>query len=264
MTTLAPTLPQATPTLFPLKTLMNSCKDTKSPSVVGVCTPPPPTAPPQGSATPHLNLVAATPPQSLQQVRTQGLILAKGQAGPAVRELQIRLAQVGYGVAATGVYGASTEQMVKQFQKDTGLSANGKVGPTTLKTLDTFIRQGNNPLAKKLAHRAHQEARKRGTIGWCYNAVATVIEANLKPFLYGEHAYQSANQFARHPRFREIKPPSDMTTLPVGAVVVWGKGSSPSGHISVYVGQGLEASDHIEAQMQSHYGGGKPRVFVAR
>lgn len=260
MTPITPDRPQASPILRP-------SNDRSSLSTPETASPQPTTASsqmpllPSGSALAHLDLIEQPAP-SLQAVRTQGLLLTKGQQGAAIKELQQRLSQVGYGVASTGVYGPSTEQVVKQFQKDTGLTPNGQVGPTTLKTLDGYLAQGNSPLAKKLAKTARTVAASRGTIGWCYNAVATSIESHLKPFLSGEHAYLAAPQLAHHPRFREIAAPKDMTKLPVGAVVVWGKGSSPSGHISVYLGGGQEASDHIESQMQAHYGGAKPRVFV--
>ena len=66
---------------------------------------------------------------------------------------------------------------------------------------------------------------------------------------------------ARKDRFREV-PANDLAKLPAGAVVVWGKGSSRSGHISIALGDGREASDHMGAQMRSHYGGAPARVFV--
>ena len=117
-------------------------------------------------------------------------------------------------------------------------------------------------LGQALAQEASREARARGTVGNCYNAVADVIDRKVDKFLWGGHAYMAADQLAaRKDRFREV-PANDLAKLPAGAVVVWGKGSSRSGHISIALGDGREASDHIDAQMRSHYGGAPARVFV--
>jgi murein L,D-transpeptidase YcbB/YkuD len=55
-----------------------------------------------------------------------------------VVDLQVRLNEVGFPVAADGIFGASTEQAVKRFQRDTGLVADGIVGPATWAALFTF------------------------------------------------------------------------------------------------------------------------------
>ncbi len=113
-----------------------------------------------------------------------------------------------------------------------------------------------------LAQEASREARRRGTVGNCYNAVADVIDRKVDKFLWGGHAYMAADQLAaRKDHFREV-PANDLGNLPAGAVVVWGKGNSDSGHISIALGDGREASDHIDAQMRSHYGGAPARVFI--
>ncbi|MGE3728626.1 MAG: peptidoglycan-binding protein [Candidatus Sericytochromatia bacterium] len=199
---------------------------------------------------------------SLAAIR-QGKIMDLGQSGASVKEIQKMLSKAGFGVSQSGSFGPTTQGQVKAFQKCWKLSETGQIGPTTLKMLEQ-AQDGSSPLAKAMAQSARAIANARGTTGQCYNAVAEAIENNLPNFLWGMHAYMAADQLADHPRFREIPAPADMNKLPVGAVVVWGQGRSESGHISVHLGQGLEASDHIEAQMQSHYGGGSARVFVAR
>ena len=73
----------------------------------------------------------------------------------------------------------------------------------------------------------------------------------------------AADQLAAHHRFTEISV-GDLRTLPAGAVVVWARGSSEHGHISIALGNGQEASDHVTSQMTYHYGGGSSRVFVPR
>ena len=199
---------------------------------------------------------------SLAAIR-QGKIMDLGQSGASVKEIQKMLSKAGFGVAQSGSFGPTTQGQVKAFQKCWKISETGQVGPTTLKILEQ-AQDGSSPLAKAMAQSARSIANARGTTGQCYNAVAEAIENNLPNFLWGMHAYMAADQLAAHPRFREIPAPADMNKLPIGAVVVWGQGQSESGHISVHLGQGLEASDHIAAQMQSHYGGGSARVFVAR
>jgi len=127
---------------------------------------------------------------------------------------------------------------------------------------DISSRSYDRQLGEALARSAEQEAKGRGTVGWCYNAVADAVERQTGRFLWGGHAYQSADQFAaRTKQFREV-PARDLDQLPPGAIVVWGKGTSKSGHISVALGDGREASDHIAPQMLSHYGGAPARVFI--
>ena len=123
--------------------------------------------------------------------------------------------------------------------------------------------RGYDPVAgQRIANDARREARARGTVGNCYNAVADVIDRQSGKFLQGRHAYMAAEQLAaRKDLFREV-PAQDLANLPPGAVVVWGKGNSDSGHISIALGNGQEASDHIDRQMQSHYGGAPARVFL--
>jgi hypothetical protein len=102
-----------------------------------------------------------------------------------------------------------------------------------------------------------------GGTGYCYHYVATAIHAQVPAFLSGGHAYMAADQLAASPYFQEVSlPASSLTTLPAGAVVVWDKGHSESGHISIADGRGNEISDHLSVQMTSHYGGGSYRVFV--
>ena len=63
-----------------------------------------------------------------------------------------------------------------------------------------------------------------------------------------------------------VKDASDSSAvvLPAGAIVVWGKGTSKSGHISVAQGNGMETSDFVGNQMTYHYGGAPARVFLPK
>ena len=117
---------------------------------------------------------------------------------------------------------------------------------------------------KALANKASAIAKSRDTIGKCYSAVADAVDATVAVFLSGNGAYESADQFASRSDFTEIKglSGSDLPKLPAGAVVVWGKtGDSPYGHIAVSLGNGDEASDHIEAMHTSLRGASNFRVF---
>lgn len=97
----------------------------------------------------------------------------------------------------------------------------------------------------------------------CYYYVAQTLHNFFPPFLEGMEAYMAADYLAVHPAFAEIHVPvARLAHLPAGAVVVWGKGHSVSGHISIADGEGKEISDHIQDQMLSHYGGAGARVFV--
>lgn len=59
-------------------------------------------------------------------------LLRQGSRGPAVTQLQTRLAQLRYDVGAVdGVYGTSTKHAVVAFQKVNGLARDGVVGPAT-------------------------------------------------------------------------------------------------------------------------------------
>lgn len=121
----------------------------------------------------------------------------------------------------------------------------------------------NSYKGQRIADAAYREATRRGTVGWCYNAVADAIESVTGPFLWGDHAYQAADQLSNSSHFFEVWG-KDLRDLPEGAVVVWGKGNSRSGHISVSLGNGQEASDHVASQMTYHYGGAPARVFYPR
>ncbi|HWC10867.1 MAG TPA: L,D-transpeptidase family protein [Acidimicrobiales bacterium] len=59
------------------------------------------------------------------------LVLERGQAGAAVRELQHKLRELRYWVPADGDFGRLTEQAVYAFQKANRISVDGRVGPQT-------------------------------------------------------------------------------------------------------------------------------------
>ena len=127
----------------------------------------------------------------------------------------------------------------------------------------TWSNEYNSYKGNRIADEAYYEASRRGTYGWCYNAVADAVERITGRFLWGSHAYQAADQFASSPHFYEVYS-YNIRSLPACAIVVWGKGRSRSGHISVALDDGREASDHIAQQMTYHYGGARERVFYPK
>lgn len=118
----------------------------------------------------------------------------------------------------------------------------------------------NAYVGNSIADAAYGIATRRNTVGYCYSAAADAIESVTGPFLWGGSAYLAADQLRASPWFYEASA-SNLRSLPAGAVVVWGKGSSPHGHISIALGNGQEASDHVATQMTYHYGGAPARVF---
>ncbi|MEA1902802.1 MAG: peptidoglycan-binding protein [Actinomycetota bacterium] len=60
-----------------------------------------------------------------------------GDEGPAIRDIQDRLAALGFESPADtrGVFGNSTEKAVRRFQKAKGLDSDGLVGPDTWRSL---------------------------------------------------------------------------------------------------------------------------------
>ena len=61
--------------------------------------------------------------------------LGPGAKGLAVREVQLRLQQLRYGLAPTGVYDDATVDAVRQFQRDSALTPTGSVDVATWRKL---------------------------------------------------------------------------------------------------------------------------------
>ncbi|NJN88565.1 MAG: peptidoglycan-binding protein, partial [Leptolyngbyaceae cyanobacterium SL_7_1] len=55
--------------------------------------------------------------------------------GDDVKKLQEALIKAGFQLTADGVYGSGTDEAVKAFQKQKGLTADGKVGPASRREL---------------------------------------------------------------------------------------------------------------------------------
>lgn len=106
--------------------------------------------------------------------------------------------------------------------------------------------------------------------GWCLKKVTDAMElAGHKNMARLASAYMYGPYLASRDDFMEVKgySPAQLKSLPRGAVVVWGKGTTKHGHISIADGHGRELSDYVGAQRIKtsrsdglHYG--LPRVFM--
>lgn len=113
-----------------------------------------------------------------------------------------------------------------------------------------------------IAKYASNAAKRLHTTGYCYRGVKlALLKSGVS--LTGKYAYQGANQLAKLNTFKEISVNAkDLGSLEPGSIVVWSKAKdAPYGHISIALGDGREASDHIETQMTRH-GRSTCRVFI--
>jgi peptidoglycan hydrolase-like protein with peptidoglycan-binding domain len=198
----------------------------------------------------------------------------RGMGGPEVQDLQRRLNAMGASppLAVDGKFGPKTEAALKAYQSANGIQQTGVLGRQTLGSLDnTNARRipasapqapGTNSaqtvdgstltgsaFGNQVAAAAEREARQLNSVGRCALGVNNALTSLGVQGL--GHAYQKAEQLANNPRFREVNvSANDLTRLPPGAVVVWGRSAAkPYGHVSVALGGGREASDHIQRQI---------------
>jgi LysM repeat protein len=105
---------------------------------------------------------------------------------------------------------------------------------------------GNN--AARLAEAARRVAANMNTTGWCAKGVGDALDAAGLSSQRVPSAYMKADILARDPRFREINVSGG--NIPPGAVIVhpsrYNGTGSIHGHIAVSLGNGQEASDHIQ------------------
>ncbi|MEK7431858.1 MAG: peptidoglycan-binding domain-containing protein [Cyanobacteriota bacterium] len=203
---------------------------------------------------------------SLETIKDGIAVIQLGDKGTSVGILQDKLTKLGYKVTRTNTFDISTENALKKFQKDHNVEPTGQLGKTTLESMNKAesVPVSSSYSAKLLAKAAEKVARARGTFGMCYAGVATAMDRVFGGIVYGNSAYMAAPQLASNKKFKEVKiKSSELPKLPAGAVVVWGKTKdSPHGHISVALGNGKEASDHITNQLTNLRGYTNCRVFL--
>ncbi len=100
---------------------------------------------------------------------------------------------------------------------------------------------GSSPMGAKIAQVAEHTARNMGTVGWCARGVETAL-SKLGVHFSG-NAADTRGFFENDPRFKRV----DLNHLQPGDVVVRGRSAGHQwGHIFVYLGNGMEASDHVQ------------------
>jgi len=124
--------------------------------------------------------------------------------------------------------------------------------------------QGSTAKGRQIAANAERTARELGTTGWCAKGVRIALERSGIHGVGAASAYQVADKLARNSNFQEVNVQrNDLKNLPAGAVVVWDRcPGHKHGHISIALGDGREASDHIQQQMTNY--GPRYRVFLPK
>lgn len=117
---------------------------------------------------------------SLLFVGVYAATLSSGSRGEDVKQLQTALNNKGYDAGTPdGIFGKKTRQALIQFQKDSGLTADGIAGPKTLSALDL---QGSAQVSDSdiylIARAVYGEARGEVYLGQV--AVAAVILNRVK------------------------------------------------------------------------------------
>lgn len=80
----------------------------------------------------------------------EAAVYRQGSTGDAVRTIQTKLKNWGYfSGAIDGIYGSKTEEAVKYFQRKNGLTADGVVGPATLRALGMSTTGGDSPASSQ-------------------------------------------------------------------------------------------------------------------
>ncbi|MDY4661081.1 spore cortex-lytic enzyme [Pseudoflavonifractor capillosus] len=80
----------------------------------------------------------------------EAAVYRQGSTGDAVRIIQTKLSNWGYfSGAIDGIYGPKTEEAVKYFQRKNGLTADGVVGPATLRALGMSTTGGDSPASSQ-------------------------------------------------------------------------------------------------------------------
>jgi len=108
----------------------------------------------------------------------------------------------------------------------------------------------NPDLANKLANIAEKNAYRTNTIGRCAGGTNDALEkaglANGETRVAS--AYQADAKLRNHKNFKQVAVSrEDLSKLPAGCVIVWqASPGRPHGHIAVTLGEGREASDHVQ------------------
>lgn len=125
---------------------------------------------------PSGTLSAGGPTAPARNPMADGMLVQK-EHGQAVRSMQEKLSGLGYTgtdgkpLVADGDFGQNTRQAVERFQRDQGLTVDGKAGPKTLEALAAAVQArepattADTPAAPSMADPGHPDhARYRDTL----------------------------------------------------------------------------------------------------
>ncbi|HEY9732589.1 MAG TPA: hypothetical protein V6C89_11795 [Drouetiella sp.] len=127
---------------------------------------------------------------------------------------------------------------------DSNSTANGDSQLASVKGDPTF--------AATICRDATIVARRMHSHGLCLKGVATALDMAGANNIHGGSAYMAADRLARDNQFQEIP---ESSKLQPGDIVVHGTTqTNPDGHILVYLGNGMEASDSIAPLTNMNYG----------
>lgn len=152
---------------------------------------------------------------------------------------------------------------IKEQQAAQKAAATSSASTSSYSTGGTYT--GDLPSNTTLAAAAESMASSMGTTGWCLKGVNNTLEQVYGFRLSYNSAYQAIPALQSRSDFTEVtnqyKSASDLKNLPAGAIVVWENSSNhPHGHISIALGDGREASDHIQSQTVNY--GTQYHVFI--
>src|SRR5699024_10306797 len=83
----------------------------------------------------------------------------KGNSAKAIANFKKKMNNISFGrTTVTNYFGDYTVKQVKQFQKYYGLQADGAVGPSTMKKINTVY---NSPFQKGKSHKKTAEIKKK-------------------------------------------------------------------------------------------------------
>jgi len=121
--------------------------------------------------------------------------------------------------------------------------------PVTLGDVKMSTSKGN-ALAASVVNMIDKHGASKG---WCLAGVNRALNDTFGfTFAFGS-AYQSLGAMQQRDDFADVTAQypnkSDLKRLPAGAIVIWDRDAdNPHGHISIALGDGREASDHIANQ----------------
>ncbi|MBT6168315.1 MAG: hypothetical protein HOH94_12675 [Verrucomicrobia bacterium] len=226
-----------------------------------------------GYSNPQNGVLDATTENALKKFQRAHNLMGDGLAGPNTMKA-LKRAESGMPPNSASTRAASPNANPRSTSNTQPSSAPSHVSSPNARNSATSPETAPAPpstvvtdIGRRLAAEARRVATRRNTIGSCYAGVADAVDFVIEKFLYGSSAYMAADQLKRHQRFRELSGVhgAALRKLPAGAIVVWKKTArSPYGHISVALGDGREASDHVAAQLLSLRGDAYPRVFIPK